>query len=98
MITTSCTMGFITCKFPYTVLQISKEDIDYLRLVKNVEDTAKSEFLREYEELKEYPPRLSLKVIRTPHEVQQDLVTEVSVDGVDPSVAFDIFARAPPGK
>ena len=64
----------------------------------NVEDTKKRGFLRRYEKLKEYPPRLSLKVIRTPHEVQQNLVTEVTVDGVNPSVAFGIFARAPPGK
>ena len=57
--------------------------------------TAKSKLLRDYEEQKLYPPWLSLRVIRTSHEVQQNLETEVSVEGIDPPVEFSIFARAP---
>ena len=54
--------------------------------------TAKSEFLRGFEEVKQYPPRLSLRVVRTPHQVQQDLETVVTVDGVDP-VCVCVCAR-----
>ena len=56
--------------------------------------TEKKEHLCGYEEQKLYPPSLSLRVIRTSNEVQEDLVTEVSVQGVNPSVKFSIFARA----
>ena len=89
-------------------MQISEEQIDYRELVQHVDGpaTAKSKHLHGYEKQKLYPPRLSLRVIRTLHEVQQDLVTvvtvkgvtDVSVHGVKPSIGFSIFARAPPGK
>ena len=62
---------------------------------------ARSNFLRGLEEQKRYPPRLSLRVVR-PHEVQQDLESVVTVDGVvtedDMPLRFTVFAQAPPSK
>ena len=56
---------------------------------------AKSKALRDYEKLKQYPPRLSLRVIRTPHLVKQGLKTVVTVTGVNPPVEFHIYAQSP---
>ena len=73
-------------------LQISEDQIDYWGLVQHVDDALKSEWLHEYEELKQYPPRFSLSVTPTPHQVEKDLKTVVSVTGVDPPVGFKVFA------
>ena len=96
----SSIMDFMGIKSPIPFQQITEAQIDYSRLVQHFGGNAaeKSDLLRRFEELKQYPPRLSLRIIR-PHKVQQDLETEVTVKGVvtrdDVPLKFTVFAQSP---
>ena len=64
-------------------------------------DTAKCKWLQGMEDQNQYPPHLLLRIIR-PHDVHQDLETEVSMKGVvtkvDAPLKFTVFGQASPGK
>ena len=76
------------------VLKISQESIDYQKILEKESKKYSgdaSEFwkitapkmLKRLEDLKQYPPRLSLKITRT-QRAQEHLRTVVTVNGVEP--------------
>lgn len=50
--------------------------------------------LQQLEEIKVYPPRLSLQIARSEY-AREHLNTNVIVKGVDPQAKFQIFTRCP---
>ena len=96
---------YTNIKFTVPSQEITEDDIDFWKQVQEIDGdiTEKSEQLRSLEKQKRYPPRLILWIRRSP-EVQQDLETTVSVNGVvtrpgkPKPVGFTIIAPAPPGK
>ena len=76
------------------VLKMPQETIDYQKTlekeykkcsgdVAKFWNTTAPKMLRQWEELKQYPPRLSLKITRT-QRAQEHLKTVVTVNGVEP--------------
>lgn len=50
--------------------------------------------LQQLEEIKDYPPRLILEIVRT-EVAQRHLMTDVVVKGVDPQLRTQIYALCP---
>ena len=52
--------------------------------------------LKQLEELKQYPPRLTLEITRT-QKVRENLKTDVLVNGVKPELKIELIAPCPSG-
>ena len=74
--------------------QISEERIDYHNLITQTSGDIAAHFLQNLEKIGVYPPRLSLKILRS-KDIQKHLKTKVVVKGVNPQVKFQIFAQYP---
>ena len=47
--------------------------------------------LKQWEDMKQYPPRLSLEIVRT-QQAQEPLRTDVTVNGVEPELKIRMIA------
>ena len=68
------------------IIQITEKDIDYR--------TDNSENLKQLENLKQYPPRLSLEVIRSQY-ARKHLRTDVTINGIEPPLKCQLFTLCP---
>ena len=77
-------------------MQITEENIDFRQVLLGYQsgDIKSSEILKQLENLKQYPPRLSLKVIRSQH-AQKNLWTDVKITGVKPDLICKLFILCP---
>ena len=67
-------------------VQITEEDIDIRQ--------KSSEILKQLEDVKQYPPRLSLEVIRSQH-AREHLRTDVTITGIKPQLIFELITLCP---
>ena len=47
--------------------------------------------LKQWEDMKQYPPRLSLEILRT-QQARESLRTDVTVNGVEPELKIQVIA------
>ena len=69
------------------LIQITKKDIDY-----QTDDI--SSRLKQLEDDKQYPPRLSLEVVRSQH-AREHLKTDVTINGIEPQLKCRLFTLCP---
>ena len=77
-------------------MQITKESIDFRQVLLRYQtsDVKSSEILKKLEDLKQYPPRLSLQVFRS-QRAQEHLRTDVTINGIEPQLKFTFFTLCP---
>ena len=77
-------------------MQITEESIDIRQVLLRYQtsDVKSSEILKQFEDLKQYPPRLSLEVFRSQH-AQEHLETDVAINGIEPQLTCPLFTLCP---
>ena len=82
----------------YILMQIKEENIDIqqvlLRCQSAAGDNRSSEILKQLENHKQYPPRLSLEVFRSQH-ARKHLKTDVTINGIEPQLKCPLFTLCP---
>ena len=82
----------------YILMQIKEENIDIrqvlLRCQSAAGDNRSSEILKQLENHKRYPPRLSLEVFRSQH-AREHLKTDVTINGIEPQLKCPLFTLCP---
>ena len=76
------------------IIQITEEDIDYQQY--QTDNIRSSEILKQLENRKLYPPRLSLEVFRS-QRAREHLITDVTINGIKPQLKCQIFSLCPAG-
>ena len=78
------------------IIQITEESIDIRQVLLRYQtsDAKPSEILKQLEDLKQYPPRLSLEVFRSQH-AQEHLETDVTINGIEPQLICPLFTLCP---
>ena len=78
-----------------THTQITEKDIDYQQYQTETDDIIRSsEILKQLENHKQYPPRLSLEVFRSQH-AWEHLRTDVTINGIEPQLKCQLFTLCP---
>ena len=77
-------------------MQITIENIDIQRVILryHTDGIKSSEILKQLENHKQYPPRLSLEVFRSQH-AQEHLKTDVTINGIEPQLICRLFTLCP---
>ena len=77
-------------------MQITEESIDIRQVILRYQtsDIKSSEILKQLEDFKQYPPRLSLEVFRSQH-AQEYLETDVTMNGIEPQLICPLFTLCP---
>ena len=80
-------------------MQITEESIDIRQVVlryrsRSRGDIKSSEILKQLENHKQYPPRLSLEIFRSQH-ARKHLKTDVAINGIKPQLKCQLFALCP---
>ena len=79
-------------------MQITEENIDIRQVLleykSRVGDIKSNEILKWLENHKQYPPRLSLVVLRSQH-AREHLRTDVTINGIEQQLKFTLFTECP---
>ena len=77
-------------------MQITEESINIQQVILRYQsgDIKSSEILKQLENHKQYPPRLSLEIIRSQH-ARKHLKTDVTINGIKPQLKCQLFALCP---
>ena len=77
-------------------MQITEENIDIRQvLLKNQSgDIKSSEIFKRLEDLKQYPPWLSLEIFRSQY-AREHLRTDVTINGIEPQLTCKLFTLCP---
>ena len=77
-------------------MQITEENIDTRQVLLRYQsgDLKSSEILKQLEDLKQYPPRLSLEVFRSQY-AREHLRTDVTINGIEPQLKCPLFTLCP---
>ena len=79
-------------------MQITKESIDIhkvlLKYQSRAGDIKSNGILKWLENHKQYPPRLSLVVLRS-QRAREHLRTDVTINGIEPQLKFTLFTLCP---
>ena len=78
------------------IMQITEEDIDIRKVISRFQtgDTKPSKILEQLEDLKQYPPRLSLEVFRS-QRAREHLMTDVKINGIEPQLICKLITSCP---
>ena len=89
-------MQTIYMQYALIYVQITEEDIDIQQVLLQYQtsDTKSIEILKQLEDAKQYPPRLSLEVIRSQH-AREHLRTDVTITGIKQQLSFRLFTLCP---
>ena len=87
-------------------MQITEKDIDYQQQISRLQSESAPtgdalskllqdhKIIQELENFKQYPPRLSLEILRSQH-AREHLRTDVTITGVEPQLIFGLFTLCP---
>ena len=81
----------------YILIQIEEEDIDIQEVLSRFQsgdNLRSSEILKQLENHKRYPPRLSLEIFRSQH-AREHLKTDVTINGIEPQLKCPLFTLCP---